>query len=948
MKIRTYVLRTTFLTVLSFLILLLGTWFLIHSSPFEKAKPSDSGDSENDILAQAIFSKRPESTTKKARSDYYLRMLRDPKTGKIPRSIRKRELAYSSQLPNRAMLSAKRPTITWQEAGPNDVGGRTRALAVDRTNSNVILTGGVAGGIWKSIDGGASWELKSDPDALLSVTFISQDPRPGNTQRWFATTGEFVGSNSDRGFTAPAYGQGLYMSEDSGETWESIASSANPTRLDSPFDIGIKVLVSPVTGTIFTASQAFSINRIVEPGMQATQVLGTAILPEWTDFDIASDGSLIAVTGSPLVPSNMESPGVFYSTNDGVSWEDITPDNYPSAPGRSVITFAPSDPSVAYLWTFTGQITSSNNAFEEEEEMLFYKISLPQGTAEDRTANLPNFGGRVGQLYTQGGYDMVIAVKPDDPNDVFIGGTNLYRSRDGFATSSSAPGGIGRTWIGGYAIVNNVSQYSNHHPDQHALFFVPQNPNALWSGHDGGLSFVSDVVSAGNSMPWQDMNNGYNVTQFYHVALSSDPSDDRILGGTQDNGSPFFRFDTSSSNSSSSNDLSSGDGGYAYLGATYGLASTQLGELIRLNYSEPSPPLFGGIITPPGASNQLFINPFAVDQLNERVVYYPGGAQLWRGTGVPVSTSWSMLSNVMLPQGYIISTLSSGIRFNDNSQASVLYLGASGSDVPPQILRLDDATSSTMAPVDISIAGAASDAYVHGIAVNPEDGDEILVVFSNYNITGLYHSTDGGASYAAVEGNLEGTENLPGPSLRSAAILPLPSETLYVLGTSTGVYSTNTLSGDATTWTLEAASELGHGIVEYVTVRPSDGRIAVATHGRGIFIGSTQNLVSIEDESPSTAESFALHPNYPNPFQGSTTITYSLKEASQVSLNLYDVSGRLVRPLLSGSTNAAGSHSIRLDAGTLPSGTYIYKLEAVSLHSTNTVFNESRVMVLAR
>ena len=926
------------LRFLLFLILVVvtvpGLLWLWHSEQDSRYMVSDTvlrSDSSATIL-------------RKARASYFQRLLRDPETGQIPPAIRKRELAYARKLPTSTALAAKSGSsrlFLWEEAGPNDVGGRTRALAVDRTNSTTILAGGVAGGIWKSTDQGESWELKTEPSSLTGVTYITQDPREGHTDTWYAVTGEFYGSNSDRGRRAPVYGQGLYTSLDSGESWTLLSSSENPTALDSPFDLGLKVRVSPTTGTLFIASQAFSLNRMASPEASPVQVLGTEMFPEWTDFDIASDGTMIAVTSEGLVNTDAESAGVFYSTDDGVSWQDITPANFPEAPARSVIAFAPSDPGLAYLWTFTGQVTPDNNAFGEEEVMQFYAFNVLAGTSEDRSANLPNFGGQVGHLYTQGSYDMILAVKPDDPLDVFIGGTNLYRSRDGFTTPANV---IGQNWVGGYSTLNNVSEYNNHHPDQHALFFDPQNPNALWSGHDGGLSFVADVSPQRSVMPWVDKNNGYNVTQFYHVALAQDANDPRFLGGTQDNGSPFFTYDPSSSQPSDSRRVSSGDGGYAYLGSSYAISSIQRGELIHLNYNLTGRPLFAGNITPPGASNQLFITPFAVDPLDERIVYYPGGNTLWRGRSIPFAPSWSALSNASIPFGYLYTALATGVV----SESSVLYLAASGADRRPLLFRLDEASASTSAPELLLIPSLPQDAYIHNIAVNPEDGRELIVVASNYNITGLYHSSDAGETFTAIEGNLTGTAQDPGPSLRSATILPVGSTTWYLLGTSTGVYATSSLQGINTVWAQEGLNEIGHTIIESITSRPSDGRVAVATHGRGVFTGSLQNPVSIEPGSPDQPRAFTLEQNYPNPFSTATTIRYSLHVAARINLSVFDVTGRVIQPLIPNRTQSPGTYEIDFNSGTLAGGMYIYTLEVVPLQSESSAYTSSKTMIISR
>src|SRR6187551_2586667 len=84
--------------------------------------------------------------------------LADPVTGKIPFGIRDRELAFAATLPNDAGNSAlQRSSATWNFRGPWNVGGRTRALAIDVANENNILAGGVSSGMWRSTDGGTSW-----------------------------------------------------------------------------------------------------------------------------------------------------------------------------------------------------------------------------------------------------------------------------------------------------------------------------------------------------------------------------------------------------------------------------------------------------------------------------------------------------------------------------------------------------------------------------------------------------------------------------------------------------------------------------------------------------------------------------------------------------------------------------------------------------------------------
>ncbi|SVC43974.1 uncharacterized protein METZ01_LOCUS296828, partial [marine metagenome] len=376
---------------------------------------------------------------------------------------------------------------------------------------------------------------------------------------------------------------------------------------------------------------------------------------------------------------------------------------------------------------------------------LFKVTSIADSTFSNRTDNIPDFGDPVGKMDTQGGYNMVVSVKPDDENFVLIGGTNLFRSTHGFSTTNSNKDQV---WIGGYDADNDISQFLNQHPDQHVALFDPNNAAVLWTGHDGGISRAADVTVS--PMVWESMNNAYNVTQFYHVSIAADSGSSNIIGGTQDNGSPAFNWDAPNDGSY---DLSSGDGAYSYIGSQFVYTSSQEGRVNRFTTSGN----FQTELKPNGTSGQLFIHPFTVDPSDESIMYYPLANVLMRNNTVDTAVSgngWTTLSNIAGPDGTNITTLA----VSTSNPAHRLYFAASGDNIP-SVYKLDNADSATDGAVEVPIPGLDAGSYVHNIAVNPNSADEILVVMSNYNIVGLYHSNDGGANYTAVEGNLEGTND---------------------------------------------------------------------------------------------------------------------------------------------------------------------------------------------
>jgi PKD repeat protein len=777
--------------------------------------------------------------------EYYHKMLRDPATNRIPDGIRSKELAFAKRLneENRLLKKSSSSNISWQEAGPHDVGGRTRGLAVDIINPNVILAGGVSGGIWKSTDKGATWVLKSAITTILSVTTIAQDPRPGQTNVWYYGSGEFTGNSArDRGSRALFSGDGIYKSVDNGETWQVLPSTvtSDPTRWTSNFDYVLNIKVSPTTGSVFVASNGVGIFRSTDGGNSFSSVLGGVNQHIYSDIAVGPDGSLLAVLSSPFqgfTPTNP--PGVYKSSDNGTTWTNITPAGYPEVSLRGVVAIAPSNPNTGYLLLHTG------GTVNDREEIKFYKLDIGDGTGEDRSQNLPDFtslGGiaqQVGFLDTQGGYDMIVAVKPDDEDFVLIGGTSIFRSTDGFATN---PIDARTAWIGGYH--NQSFFYPNFHPDVHSYSFDPTDPKKVWWGHDGGLSYTADITNTAYAtyFPWENMNNGYNVTQFYHITISQTAGDTRIMGGTQDNGTPYFRFDGNIEGQI--DDVSSGDGAFAYFGQNFAYTSSQNGNATRLNYDQQNNPSWGAgwtNITPAGAQNMLFINPFTVDPNNENVMYYLAGNVIWRNNqlgsipvgNTPTSVGWTRLDDLTVPGGYGISTLAIS-----RTPQHILYYAASSFSGSPLLYKLDNATTATSGAVDISIPEVQQGAYIHHIAINPDDANEFLVVISNYNVVSLYHTVNGGQSYTIVEGNLAGTQQNPGPSVRAASILPSGGGILYLVATSVGVFSTNQLNGDNTVWVQEGWEAMGNVVVNYIVSRKSDGKIVAGTHGRGAFVGN--------------------------------------------------------------------------------------------------------------
>lgn len=880
------------------------------------------------------------------RNDYLFHLLRDPKTNSIPKNIRARELEYARSIIEHSKgknsltfaASATGTAYNWAAAGPSDLGGRTRALAIDDQNSNTIIAGGVSGGIWKSTDNGTTWTLRNDPNQSLSVSYVVQDPRSSHSNVWYYSSGELNG-NSASGIDheAPYRGTGIYKSTDGGDTWQILPSTAvtDNSTFNSPYQYVSRIVVSPTTGSVFVSSADFGIIRSPDMGQTWTRTLGATNEHLYNTVAVGSNGILLAAMSQVgFVSSPTTKPGIYLSSDDGLTWKNITPSGFPVAYERTVISFAPSDPSIAYSYTMVKPGDSNT-----PDQVVFYKIKLNSaGTdtlyTQNRTQNMPDFGGQVGFI-AQGDYNMLVSVSPADTNLVLLGSTNLYRSFDGFATAANNKK---INWIGGYSPKNDITEYPGNHPDQHIIAWDPTTPDRVWDGHDGGLSYTLNITDTTNAVAWINKNNGYVVSQFYAVSLRNKAGDNSVLGGAQDNGSPYFQFGSAFT---SSEDISSGDGGYSFLGDNNAYASVENGRVFRYDYlSNGSGINYTEEVTPNNASNQLFINPYAVDPDSQSVMYYPSGDSLWRNTdisGSNVQSNWKLVSGISAaPIGSIQSYLFSAIGVS-HYPTNIMYLGASSNDQnnpKPILYKVTNSIDATTAQ-DISSPLFPSGAWLNDIAVNPSNANEILVVFSNYNVPSLFYSNDGGKTFSSVGGNLDNGTSGVAPSIRAAQIIPKTNGTYYLVGTSVGLYSTTTLDSTNTIWTQEASQLIGRSVVDWLSSRTVDQRVAVATHGRGVFIGDATGQVPPQPgQIPNT---YKLYQNYPNPFTDQTIFKIDLPKPATVTLSIYNVNGQRVYKIWDDKHYAAGTYTYSFQPHMLASGIYLYHVNVKYDSGQNTV-----------
>lgn len=784
-------------------------------------------------------------------NEYEFNMLKNPVTGQIPEGIRELELQQAREIAATQRDITVANTYIFQ--GPENLGGRTRALAYDvrfnGTTNRIIMAGGVSNGIFKSTDDGATWTRKSPIGDLFNVSALAQDPRAGFEDTWYYGGGEFTG-NSTSATGASYRGKGIYKSTDNGETWTLLPASNTGTleSFDHRLDYIVKIIVNPVNGNVYAAGMD-AIYRSTDGGTTWGIVLtsgsagfGTG-MP--TDIIVTSGGRFYAAFAGTnnVIPVDM--PGVWSSTTGASgSWTKIAGSGSGTSPagwnangtyGRVVLALAPSLESRVFALYWNGISYSCGSPAPEAE---LYRWDDGISTWTDLSANMPDEAGCLAgndPFAVQGGYDLVVAVKPDDPDAVFIGGTNVYRSTSGFTTTAAT------TRVGGYVSAASYGLYAGSHPDIHCIVFQPGSSTTMLCGNDGGIQRTTANLAA--TVAWTPINTGYRTYQYYYVTLDPRSGNDKVLGGAQDNGST-----RNIGGSGTSFELAFGGDGVSVglsddiSGTTYEYVGSQLGNINRRTSLTALGSSTG--ITPTGESGSgLFVTLFHLDMDNSQRLYYANDNALYRTTSASTVTTgtWTSLTGVATSVGAAndITALAT-TRGTYSAATSSLFMGASNGG----LYRLDDPTGVAAATAPVTITGGSFPAggYISSIAVNPRNDDTIMVTFSNYSVSSIWWTGNANSAtptWTAVEGNISL------PSIRSSAIMANGATVEYYVGTSVGLYSTTTIAGVGTTWTQEGATTVGNAVVSSLALRPADRKLLVGTHGHGMWSATIPLVVPV-------------------------------------------------------------------------------------------------------
>ncbi|MBL7138398.1 MAG: T9SS type A sorting domain-containing protein [Bacteroidales bacterium] len=825
-------------------------------------------------------------------------MTLDPETKTVPRE--RLLVAYRQTKAYQAQKSTS--SISWEGTGV-EMGGRTRTIMYDPNDPNQkkVWAGGVTGGLWYNNDitnQFSSWVPIGDFWPVLSIRCMTYDPN--DTQVFYVGTGEpetaLITYRESSGL-----GLGIWRSNDGGQTWAQIPSTANFVYITDILvrdENGTSVIYAGVvSGQYHGTHQSLptdGLYRSDDDGVTWEQVLpdiyGSDVPYAPSDIDegpggriyIGSIPNLDDEGGATILYSDSGLPGSWVINDDYKIIIENDPD-YP-LPGRVIIAASKSDENVVYALVASGYIRPSNNF------RYFYCFHILR--SDDKGVNwteksLPTDLTNGNNFATIAWHALGATVDPNNPDNLYIGGLDVHHSTNG-----------GTTW---YRVSDWSKMYSGGgsdyiHADLHTIVYKPGSSQEILFGTDGGVFYTNNGIV--NYPAFEQRNSNYNTLQFYTCAINPTVGAVSYLGGLQDNGSLYY-----SGNPLTIDDMwSGGDGAYCFFdedGASISVTSVYYNTYyVFMNGS--------WINSLNNWSSGTFISPADFDYRKNAIyanaVDFVGNFadHLLRLTNITGNESGTYLN-----MGTGSNLYFSAVTYSPHSSPaqSNLFIG----NQEGRAFRVENANA---VPVVTEIGSPNFPVgNISCLAVGGSD-DTLVATFSNYGVPSVWVTTNGGQSWTDAEANL------PDMPIRWALIHPDYSRNV-MLATETGVWMTEDILDNPVYWE-PVTDGMANVRTDMLRFRKSDHTVLAASHGRGLFTTTWDVTVGTrEQEKPSLAI-------YPNPTSGIVNISSDLITGQSVKFNLINIRGQSI---FAKEIQASGLFRKQLDLSEQPAGVYFMMLE---------------------
>jgi len=891
------------------------------------------------------------------------------------------------------------------------VSGRCTAIAVHPTNPDILYVGAAQGGVYRSLDGGATWTAIFDAAASLAIGALALAPSD--------PTILYVGTGESSGSCDSFFGVGLYRIDDA-DTAPVLNGPFNPTPTTDV--IGARTFTGrsiseilidasdPATIFVSTGSGIGGLGcdaLALSPPITALRGIyrstdATSSSPAFQKLIVTTAGSIPPDESGNRIVSDMVYDPTDATGNTIVCWARGLAAANDGGIYRTTNALAATP---TFTQTFVTTLDNIRGILTANRVAGVTTMILSSGESASGTGCTTGSGalrrsidGGVtwsGKLTGGGGfcgsqcfYDLPVAIKPDDPTIILIGGAGNSTCSRVFARSTNAGATFSAAGVADVGL----------HADAHAIVFAPSDPMIVYEASDGGVWRSTDAGAT-----WTSRNTtGFSATQFQSIAVH--PVDRWFtIGGTQDNGTNFYQPGETWTRADF------GDGGFALVDQnavdnvnvtmyhTYFNAQNQVvgyGRVTNVGNAVDGGWTFlgnnaNGISI---ADRVQFYAPLALGPGNPNTVYY-GTQRLYRS--VNSGSNHSSASQNPISATGVISAI--GISPQDDD---VRIIGTTDGLVMMTQAGTFPLTNVTSASFPLSATGTR---YVSRTLIDPNDTNAAWVTFGGYGLPagqhvwkttnlgggaetwvasgagipdvpvnamaldatkplemyvgtdiGVYRSTDGGANWSPY------TTGMPVVAVFDMAIHQ-PSRTLRIATHGRGIWE-RSIDPDLTAVAMLLSTEVRDGQVflswhtdmiegdavhlyrrhvpgeweriATLAVGPGGGvtyeDAAVLAHGvydyrLGFLQGGQEVLAGEVRVDVRNANRLALHGAHPNPTSSGLLISFNLPSTGPATFDLIDASGRRVLTRDVGSLGA-GKHQLDLRRETLAPGLYWMRL----------------------
>ncbi|HYM59294.1 MAG TPA: hypothetical protein VEZ11_00225, partial [Thermoanaerobaculia bacterium] len=729
--------------------------------------------------------------------------------------------------------------LQFRAIGPAAMGGRIDDFAVVESNPDIIYVGTASGGVFKTQNGGTTWEPVFDDQPVSTIGAIAVAPSDPSIV--------WVGSGEANNRQSSSWGDGVYKSTDAGKTWKNVG-------LAGTSQIG-RIVVSPADpNTVYAAAGGSLWGPTKEAGVYKTSDGGKTwanVLPVDPDAgatDIAMDpqspGTLIAAVYQRRrtvfgYSGSGPGSGLYKTTDGGATWKklekglpwDTTP---PPAPQpRPAGDFGgggpaeqparpPAPPKIDP--EAVKEIGRIGVSFYRKDSNVVYALIEHAAGGIFRSDDKGESWTRMSDTDPRGSYYSQVRIDPNNDQRVWVHGAQMYYSEDG-----------GKTFR------QNLVQ--RIHGDYHAMWIDPANSDHMITGSDGGVYFSRD-----RGRSW-DFVNTMPLGQFYEIGLDmANPY--HICGGLQDNNAwcgPSATMDNRGISNADWFTVGGGDGFYAQIDPTdptIVYAESQDGNVLRRDLKthesrsiRPQPP--------EGERYRFQWNsPIVISAFDPKTIYY-GGNYLFKSTDR--GDSWTPLGPDLttgqdrdklpimgkVPDKYTLSR-------HDGVQAwpaittvsespinkDLLYVGTDDGNL--QVTRDGGKSWKNVAdrakgvPKGTYVTRVVASRHAEGTAYATFDGHRS----NDFNIY-VYMTTDFGESWRPIRNGLpddRGIVHVIREHIRNPKLL--------FLGTEHGLFVSNDQGGR---W-ARLKLNLPTVPVDDIAIHPRENDLVLGTHGRSLFI----------------------------------------------------------------------------------------------------------------